>query len=148
MKLPKYPLSKSDDMTAFEFVSEGPKGHIDKLVLYQPTNLRNIYNLVFGDVDHITGNIDDRVVSNNKDSEKILASVASTVYFFTDNFPDALIYVTGSTKSRTRLYRMGITKFLSEIEKDFDILGERNESWEKFRKDIEYESFLVRRKKK
>ena len=100
------------------------------------------------DKDHSTGSIDDMVISNNGDSEKVLASVVSTIYAFTDKFPDAWIYATGSTKSRTRLYRMGITKFLSEVEENFEVLGEQNDKWETFRKNVEYEGFLVRRKKK
>lgn len=43
---------------------------------------------------------------------------------------------------------MGITKFLSEVTEDFEILGERNADWEPFKKSVEYEGFLVRRKKK
>ncbi|MFH1003912.1 MAG: hypothetical protein V1781_00190 [Bacteroidota bacterium] len=54
---------------------------------------------------------------------------------------------TGSTKSRTRLYRIGISKYLNEIEKDYNIYGLRNEEWEHFIKDIEYEAFLAKRKK-
>jgi len=148
MKLPNYPLASSDNMMTFEFVSEGPKGLIYKLVRFQPTNLKEVYNLAFGDKDHSTGSIDDMVISNNGDSEKVLASVVSTIYAFTDMFPDAWIYATGSTKSRTRLYRMGITNYLSEVEEDFEILGEHNDKWETFRKNVEYDSFLVRRKKK
>ena len=148
MNLPKYPLSSSDNMMTFEFISEGPKGLIHKLVKFQPTNLKEVYNIAFGDKDHLTGNIDDTVISNNGDSEKVLASVVSTIFAFTDKFPDTLIYATGSTKSRTRLYRMGIARFLSEVEEDFEVLGEYNDEWETFRKDVEYESFLVRRKKK
>jgi hypothetical protein len=149
MKLPKYPLASSDKMTTFEFISEGPKGLIHKLVKYQPTNLKNVYNLAFGDKDHTTGNIDDVVISNNKDSEKVLATVVATVYAFTDKYPDAWIYATGSTKSRTRLYRMGIAKFISEIAIDFEVLGEREDNyWEDFRKDVEYEGFLVRNRAK
>ena len=132
----------------FEFISEGPKGIIHKLVKFQPTNLKDVYNLAFGDKDLSTGNIDDLVISNNSDSEKVLASVVSTIYAFTDKFPDAWIYATGSTKSRTRLYRMGITKFISEVEENFEVLGEQNDEWEIFVKDVEYESFLIRRKKK
>ena len=146
MKLPKYPLMSSDNLMTFEFISEGPKGLIHKLVRYQPTNLKDVYNLAFGDKDHTTGNIDDMVISNNKDSEKVLASVVSTVYAFTDKFPNAWIYATGSTKSRTRLYRIGISRFLSEVEEDFEVLGEQNGNWETFRENIEYESFLVKRK--
>ena len=148
MKLPKYPLASSDNMMTFEFISEGPKGIIYKLVKFQPTNLKDVYNLAFGDKDLSTGNIDDLVISNNGDSEKVLASVVSTIYAFTDKFPDAWIYATGSTKSRTRLYRMGITKFISEVEENFEVLGEQNDEWETFMKDVEYESFLIRRKKK
>ena len=117
-------------------------------VRYQPTNLKDVYNLVFGDKDHTTGNIGDTVISNNGDSEKVLATVVATVYAFTDKYPDAWIYAAGSTKSRTRLYRMGIAKFFSEVNEDFEILGERDDDWESFRKNVEYEGFLVRRRKK
>ena len=86
-------------------------------------------------------------MTNNGDSEKVLTTVVATVYAFTDKYPDAWIYATGSTKARTRLYRIGITKFLSEVIADFEILGERNDDWELFRQNIEYEGFLVRRKK-
>jgi len=148
MKLPKYPLASSDKLMTFEFTSEGQKGLIHKLVRFQPTNLKEVYNLAFGDIDHTTGDIDDTVISNNGDSEKVLATVVATVYAFTDKYPNAWIYATGSTKSRTRLYRMGITKFLSEVKEDFEVLGERNDDWEAFRKNIEYEGFLVRKRKK
>ena len=147
MKLPKYPLASSDRMMTFEFISEGPKGLIHKLVRYQPTNLKDVYNLAFGDKDHTTGNIDDTVISNNADSEKVLATVVATIYAFTDRYPDVWIYATGSTKSRTRLYRMGISRFLSEVDEDFEVLGELSDNWDIFKKNVEYEGFLVRRKK-
>lgn len=148
MKLPKYPLASSDKLLTFEFISEGPKGLIHKLVRYQPTNLKEVYNLAFGDKDPATGEINDTIISNNADSEKVLTTVVATLYAFTDKYPDIWIYATGSTKARTRLYRMGITKFLSEVTEDFEILGERNDDWEYFKINVEYEGFLVRRKTK
>ena len=72
----------------------------------------------------------------------------ATVYAFTDKYPGAMIYATGSTNARTRLYRMGIAKYFSEVTKDFEILGERNDDWETFRKNIDYDGFLVKRKRK
>ena len=147
MKLPKYPLASSDKFLTFEFISEVKK-LIHKLVRYQPTNLKGVYNLAFGDKDLSTGDIDDTIISNNGDSEKVLATVTATVYAFTDKYPDAWIYATGSTKTRTRLYRMGITKFFSEVTVDFEVLGERNGDWEAFKKDVDYDGFLVRREKK
>jgi len=147
MQLPKYPLASSDKLMTFEFISEGQNGLINKLVQYQPTNLKDVYNLAFGDKNYTTGRIDDTVISNNGDSEKVLATVVATVYAFTDKYPDVWIYATGSTKSRTRLYRIGIAKFLSEVNTDFEVLGEWNDDWETFRKDVEYEGFLIRRKR-
>jgi len=76
-----------------------------------------------------------------------LTTVVATVCAFTDKYPDAWIYATGSTKARTRLYRMGIAKFISEVEADFEVLGERNDDWEPFVSDVDYEGFLVRRRK-
>jgi hypothetical protein len=43
---------------------------------------------------------------------------------------------------------MGISKFLSEADEDFEVLGEINDNWDIFRKNIDYEGFLLRRKKK
>ena len=94
-----------------------------------------------------TGEIDDIVISNNNDSEKVLATVVSTIYAFTDKYPNAWIYATGSTEARTRLYRMGITKYFSEVNENFEILGERNDDWEPFKNNIKYSGFLVKRKK-
>lgn len=147
MKLPNYPLASSSNLMTFEFISEGPNGLIHKIVRFQPTNLKDVYNLAFGDKDSETEDIDDIVISNNGDSEKVLATVAATVYAFTDKYPNAWIYATGSTKARTRLYRMGISKFLSEVKGDFDVLGQTNDDWENFRNNVEYEGFLVRKKK-
>ena len=148
MNLPKYPLNSSDKMMTFEFVSEGDKGLIYKLVRFQETNLKDLYNLGFGDKNLETGEIDDKIISNNGDSEKVLATVVATLYAFTDKYPDVWVYATGSTKARTRLYRMGITKFLNDVKKDFEIFGELENDWDKFKIGIEYEGFLVRRKNK
>ena len=146
MKLPKYSLKSGEKLTTFEFISEGPRGQIVKIVQFKQTNLKNVYNLAFGDKDQNTGEIDDTVISNNEDSEKVLATVVATVYALTDKYPDAFVYATGSTKARTRLYRMGISKFLTEIKHDFEILGERNDKWEIFKKNSDYDGFLVTRK--
>lgn len=147
MKLPKYQLKAERSLMVFEFISEGPKGKIPKLVKFSETNLYGIFNLAFGDKDQKTGEINDTVISNNGDSEKVLATVVATLYAFTDKHPDASVLATGSTKSRTRLYRMGISKYFAEIQKDYLIYGLRNEDWESFEKDIEYEAFLAIRKK-
>lgn len=147
MKLPRYQLKAGDKLITFEFISEGPKGRIPKLIQFTPSNLKDLYNLAFGDKDRHTGQINDTIISNNNDSERVLATVVASVYAFTDRYPEAWVYATGSTKSRTRLYRMGITKYLSEAKDDFEIYGEIGEEWEPFKANIEYEGFLLKRKK-
>lgn len=142
----RYELEAKTDTMTFEFTSVGPKGEIPKLVVYSKIPNRNLYNLGFGDKDLITGKIDDLVVTDNKDSQKVLATVAATVYIFTEKYPHAFITAEGSTKARTRLYQMGISNNLSEISIDFDVLGKKEGSWYGFEKNVQYESFLIRRK--
>ena len=114
MKLPRYELKAEETLMVYEFISEGPKGQIPKLIKFSETALKGFQNLAFGDKDIKTGEIDDTVVSNNEDSEQVLATVVSAVYAFTDREKEAWVYATGSTKSRTRLYRMGITKYIND----------------------------------
>ena len=147
MKLPKYEIEAEDSLEVFEFVSEGQKGSIPKLIKFSETTLKGFYNLAFGDKNLLTGEIDDKVVSNNGDSEKVLATIVSAVYAFTDQENEAWIYATGSTPARTRLYRMGITKYLEEVKQDFNVFGLLNGEWENFEKDIDYTAFLARRNK-
>lgn len=130
----------------FEFTSHGPKGSIKKIVKFSETNLKSIYNIAFGDCDDSTAEINDIAISNNGDSEQVLATVAATVYSFTEKYPGSWIFATGSTKSRTRLYRMGITKYLAEIKNDFRLFGLKGEDWEPFNNGVDYEAFLAKRK--
>lgn len=146
MKLDKYELKSGEHLEFFEFVSVGTNGKIPKIVQYTPTNYKDLYNLGFGDKNIETGEIDDLAISNNGDSEKVLATVVATLYAFIDRHKNAMVYATGSTKARTRLYRMGITKYLDEIKEDFEVYGEVENGWEEFRKDVEYEAFLVKLK--
>ncbi|MGI8542309.1 MAG: DUF6934 family protein [Aridibacter sp.] len=146
MIFPRYELKADKSLAIFEFTSVGNKGEINKIVQYSETNLKDFYNLGFGDKDAITGEVDDKIISNNGDSQKVLATVVATVYAFTEKYPSAWIYATGSTKARTRLYRIGITSNLAEIQNDFELYGQREGEWQEFNIGIEYEAFLVKRK--
>ncbi|MCR5862982.1 hypothetical protein LRS05_12945 [Flavobacterium sp. J372] len=146
MNLPKYQLKAENSLILFEFTSEGNKGSIPKIIKFSETHLKDFYNLGFGDKDIETGDVDDLAISNNGDSEKVLATVVSAVYAFTDRYRDAWIYATGSTASRTRLYRIGISKHYDEAAKHFEIYGLLNDEWVKFEKGIEFDAFLIKRK--
>ncbi len=148
MILPRYELKSDASLTVFEFTSVGKNGAIPKIVQYSETNLKDFYNLGFGDKDLLTGEVDDKFISDNGDSQKVLATVVATVYAFTDKYPESWIYATGSTKSRTRLYRIGLTNNLEEILKDFELYGLNRDEWQEFAKGIEYEAFLATRNRK
>jgi hypothetical protein len=146
MKLPRYELVAENSLMVFEFTSEGPKGQIPKLIKFSTTALKGFYNLAFGDKDLETSDIDDKVVSNNGDSEKVLATVVSAVFAFTDIYKNTWVYATGSTKSRTRLYRMGISKYFEDVKQDFQVFGMLDGEWQEFEKEIDYTAFVARRK--
>ena len=93
MRLPKYQLKAESGFTRFEFISEGTKGAIRKLIEFQATTDPEVYNLAFRDKDPSTGNMNDLAVTNNGDTEMVLATV------FFDNYPVAYVYATGSTNA-------------------------------------------------
>jgi hypothetical protein len=146
MKIEKYALKAESSLTVFEFISEGPKGVIRKMIQFQGTNEPNLYNLAFGDKDPITGLIDDLAVSDNGDTEKVLATVVSALYAFFDKHPDAFVYAIGSTSARTRLYRMGITRFYTDMIQDFDLYGQIGDDFYEFEIGKDYKGFLAQRK--
>lgn len=129
MNYPKYIFTSSTDSMTFEFISNGTKGKIDKMIRYECIDEdKKIYNLCFGNkivINEQTGElkIDDLAISNNGDLEKILATVAASAYVFAQSYPDRLIFFRGSTKSRTRLYRRAIFTAYDEISEKFDIFG-------------------------
>lgn len=149
MNRPKYLYKSEEEFRVYSFYSEGIKGLVKKMVVFSYTGENDIYNLGFGDYNSETKTIDDEVITNNGDSLKVLATVASTVYAFTEKHPNALVFATGSNNVRTRLYRMGIANNLEEIKADFEVYGLRvdNNVWEEFISGDDYEAFIVKRKK-
>ena len=149
MDLEQYKYSVNESLQTFEFESEGPNGKIKKIVRFSPQNVDGVtyFNIAFGDAVEETGRLNDQTVSNNKDTEKILATVAATIIEFTEYFPDIMVYAKGSTPARTRLYQMGIGANWNDIEQVLKVYGFKDGKWLLFRKNINYEAFLAARKK-
>lgn len=93
--LPRYDIRIGETKRSYEFTSIGIKGKIDKMVSFQETNIENLYNLGFGDKDPITGEIDDTIVTNNGDTEKVLSTIVGIVFAFTQKFPNVWVYAHG-----------------------------------------------------
>jgi hypothetical protein len=151
MKYEKYDsLEVSSNLSEYKFVSTGPKGEIQQLIQFELTDMPGIYNLAFGSCKN-DGSVDDLTITDNKDRNKILATIASAIYQFTMQFPEKLVFFTGSTPQRTRLYRMAIALNFDELVVDFQIFGILKEEHSfinvPFQKNIDYFGFMIRRKK-
>jgi hypothetical protein len=141
-------LKISHNGLKYTFISKGPKGDIPKVIQFGKTPILNVFNLAFGNLNN-DGTIDDLTVNDNKDRNKILATVASVVYQFTKE-NDKLIFFAGSTPERTRLYRMAITINWEALATDFEIFGVLqflgNFIEVPFEKGVNYYGFLIKRK--
>jgi hypothetical protein len=142
----RYELQSEQSLTVFEFVSVGTKGEIHKVIQFSPTNLKDFYNVGLGDRNPQTGDIDYSVVSNNGDTQKILATVAASVIAFVEQYPNAWVYAKGNTSARTRLYQIGIATQIAQISAYFDVFGLYNNEWEEFGLNRNYQAFLVKQK--
>lgn len=145
MNQEKYSVIRYDDFLTYEFLSQGPKGAIKKLVSYQEID-DNLFNLAFGDWDEVNRKMNDAIRSNNNDRNKVLLTVAFTAIDFIQHWPNATLLIKGSTESRTRLYQIKINNNWNEIIRLFDIKGFYNGYWEPFKKEKNYESFLLKAK--
>ena len=125
-----YSVKFASDYLTFEFISDGPRGKIIKVVKYTEINIKGFYNLGFGDKDPETGFISNIIVTNNADSQKVLSTVAITLNFFLEMHPGATVIATGSTEARTRFYRIGISNNIEVIEEQYAVFGLTVSGWE------------------
>jgi len=144
MHLDRYSYNSSTNKANldYEFESIGPKGTIMKVVRFLEIS-EGIYNLGFGDLDISTRKIKDDVITNNGDTEKVLSTVALIARDFILKHPGIILFIEGTSKAKTRLYQINISKYLEEIKQDLEIQGSRNDEWELFRKDTNYDAFIA-----
>ncbi|ACT94605.1 DUF6934 family protein [Dyadobacter fermentans] len=144
MNLEKYDLNFDDDHFTFRFISDGPRGKIQKIVVFtELVGTDNYYNLSFGDWNEFTQKLDDTIISNNLDTPKILSTVAFVAESFLAKRPGAVIFAAGNSAARNRLYRISIAKHLAEINSRFVVRGSCNKKWQSFKKGVSYDAFLL-----
>ncbi|WP_090157339.1 DUF6934 family protein [Dyadobacter soli] len=103
MELHTYSLSKTRNLKSYSFWSTGPNGFVRKVIKFQLINYEEqLYNLAFGDSALNSELIDDRAVSNNGDTQVILATVATAAFHFMTDHPGASVFATGSTLVRVK----------------------------------------------
>jgi hypothetical protein len=145
MNVETYPYQTNSTFFDYEFESTGPKGTIRKVARFTSIGV-NLFNFGFGDLDRGTGEINDTVVSNNLDGDKILATVVQIIIDFTEKYQRASVFILGTTPARTRRYQMGINQYFKEVKCIFTIYGRLDNKWEDFHSGINYSAFLGIRK--
>lgn len=141
MTHPFYDFTVYNEALRFEFISTGQRS-IRKVIIYQELPFPNIYNLALGDFDE-AGKVDFEITSDNHDRDYILATAIQTLIVFFEKYPQASVFITGNTKSRTRLYQVVIGRELTEIQKRFEIAGVTEAGDEPFRKGAAYQAFVI-----
>ncbi|MFY7734415.1 MAG: DUF6934 family protein [Bacteroidia bacterium] len=123
MKQQYYKYLRDEDCLWFEFESVSNQKTVRKIVVYTPfQDNPDVFNLALADALS-DGSYSDKTVTNNEDMEKVMATVIRTMLRFFEKYPTKMVSVEGSTAERTRLYRIIISRELSEIEKIFTIYG-------------------------
>jgi hypothetical protein len=140
-----YEYSVHPSFHKFEFESCGPKGRIRKEAKFNHL-YGNVYNFGFGDKIEGTDKIDDKVVTNNFDMDKIFATLTKIILDFTEKFPGVTILVKGSTASRTRLYQMTIKRNWKLVEPFFNVRGYQDGFIQTFKLENNYEEIFINRR--
>jgi hypothetical protein len=144
MNQPVYQSTYSTKEERYIFESIGTKGKILKVVKFFEID-ENLYNLGFGDFDPITNQIDDKVVSDNGDLIKVMATVIGLALKFLDDNPMAMVFFEGSTPQRTQFYQWIINRYYDDMVEIIEIYGVSNGESEPFQKTKVYESFLIQK---
>ena len=141
MTHPFYQFTSSTEALRFEFESVG-HSIIHKVIVYQKLPFPDVYNLALGDIDE-QGMADYKITSDNGDRDWVLATVVQTLIAFLERYPQASIFIAGSTPSRTRLYRGIIALELEDIQKRFDVMGVTGSGTEPFEPNKSYAAFVI-----
>lgn len=176
--LPIYKTEQvEEELTIQYFFESVGKKSIIKVIIYSPIDYRDgkvVFNLGFGDYDEELGTIIDNVNSNNNDMRIVFNTVLSTVPLFFNNYPEAVIIVSGSdshedfikeclptcTKKceehcknyqrRIKTYRYYVDKNFDELTEDYIFFGRNKSKANTFVQYIpnhEYDDILVYKKK-
>ncbi|UPK68299.1 DUF6934 family protein [Chitinophaga filiformis] len=132
-----------EGLSVFEFFSIGKKGVIPKRIVFMPTEYSDVYNLMLGDIE-INDEINDMSITANGDRNKVLSTVAHVVEIYLKTYPERWVFFTGSTKERTRLYRMAIGINLDYLLLKFEVYSKIGNDILPFQKNMELDGFLIR----
>lgn len=139
-----YPITYVPSKLTFKFFSEGANGVFQMLVMFQPTEIENRFNLALCAV--VDGKLRDDINTNNDDFLKIFSTVAVAAYTFLEIHPGATLEIGASDDRRLRVYNGIIRRRLREIEERFEIRGVIQGEEEPYDPTQFYNSFVFEHK--
>lgn len=134
-------MEASEDSLSFAFDSISGQRIIRKKAEFVLISA-DLYNFAFGDVNE-EDEIDDFVVSNNKDMDKVFATLIQILITFLKTHKGKGVYFKGSTPSRTRMYQIILNKERANWEGLLAVYGSYNGNLMPFETDHRYNSFIV-----
>lgn len=112
MKKEGYEYFNENDIL-YTFLSKGKKD-IPKVVYFQKIE-SDTFNLVLSDIDLENQSISDKIISNNGDISKVLATVFHITLDFIHSYPNCYVIITGNTTTKKLLYKRLINNYFSEV---------------------------------
>ena len=141
-----YNYEQSITEIRYDFVSKSQDKDVAKRVSFTTSDYQNIYNLALLDVLE-SGEVSDISESRNRDMKTILATVIRITEEFLNKNQQSIVIFKGSDERRQRLYRLVISRDITEIQKKFTVFGTLlNQKPEKFKPNRPYVYFIITKK--
>jgi hypothetical protein len=122
MNISPYPYTKR--LNRYSFISVGKK-QVRKVVEFDVLGYAHLYNLGFGDLlpEMPESGIDDFSNTDNGDMIRVLATVVTILIEFLNLNPQATVVFSGSTETRTNLYRRIIKRYYPAYKHRYEIMA-------------------------
>ncbi|MCF2520551.1 DUF6934 family protein [Dyadobacter sp. CY351] len=144
MKHNYYPYLASEDYLSFTFSSISQKHIVRKKAEFLLIS-EDVCNFAFGDLTE-NNEIDDRAVTDNKDTNMVLATVIRILLEFLDTHKNKAVYFQGSTPSRTRMYQIILRKEKPNWETSLIVYGIFDGEIMPYETDFKFDAFIVKQK--
>jgi hypothetical protein len=145
MQTEGYEFVPNEDNEVYIFFSNGPRGVVTKMIVFEEVGLNN-FNVAFGDYDFNQNKFDDKIITDNKDTIKVLATVIKIMLEFFEKNPDAEVLVEGNSTVRKKLYHKIVCDNWNQICLNFTIFGIINGHQEPFLSEKYYQKLKIVKK--
>ena len=130
----------------FEFTSVGTKPLLKRISFDEIEHGTGIYNLALGTVLE-NGSVNFRDSTNNGDVVKIFSTIVRCIKIFASSLPGSIIFFSGNTDQKTRVYNAILRRYCDEFSITFNIFGvstiDGNTFVRKFEKSESYSGFYL-----